>query len=363
MKETEILIILQKGILAPSADNLQPWKFRIGGGKIDVFLDRERVKSFCDVDYLVPYLSAGAVIENMRVAAGGLGLQLAPSYFPRSNDPLWVASLTFFPEQWRRHPHEQALELRQTNRRFYQPWRSLNPSLLEKFKSLVPEQKGFRLSWIDRKQASYSKLCDLVGRADQIRFENQRLYRELVAILRLNEEKTRNTGDGLDIRTLGGGTPASFLFRIMTSWQRLKVLNMLGLSRMLNLYARMQMLSASAAGLLFAPTQKPEDYVLGGEIMEGVWHEMASQGLAIQPMEAIPIFILNLQRNGGRDFTPAQRTEMEEIKRNFFATFDIHDQNGLILLFRVGYAPAVNIRSRRRPVESFLEHTDEDAGL
>ncbi len=88
MTEDEILQILRKGVLAPSADNLQPWKFLIYPEKsqVDFFLDPERIKNFCDAGLRVPCISAGAVIENIRLEAAYLGCDLDVVYFPVPRD-------------------------------------------------------------------------------------------------------------------------------------------------------------------------------------------------------------------------------------------------------------------------------------
>ncbi|MBI4115672.1 MAG: hypothetical protein HY447_03750 [Candidatus Omnitrophica bacterium] len=358
MREEEIRTVLTKGILAPSADNLQPWKFRIGENQIDLFLDEARVKSFCDAGYLAPYISAGAVIENIRVAASSHGYDIRVGYFPEKDNELFVASLTLFDGSKEKHPHHRALPARVTNRNLYNRKQKIDSSIFLRLQSIAQEGKGFRLLWIEKKNPKFQQLARLVGRADQLRFENKRLHRELLETLRFSQGEAAKTKDGLDIRTLGGGPGSGILFRWIASWSRLQALNKIGLSRLFNNYAFFQMMSSQAAGFLIGPTQKREDYVFGGEMMERIWHEATLHDLAIQPMEAIPIFIINLQTTGAQDLTTEQRKSVEELRKNFFAIFGISDQNSLIFFFRVGYAKKVQIRSQRRPVESFVYEND-----
>ncbi len=96
------------------------------------------------------------------------------------------------------------------------------------------------------------------------------------------------------------------------------------------------------------------DYVHGGEVMQEVWHEATLQDLSIQPMEALPIFIINLQQNKGRDFSEEQRDRLEIMKRGLFDIFGIDDRNALILLFRMGYSKPASAKSMRRSIDSFL---------
>jgi len=88
--------------------------------------------------------------------------------------------------------------------------------------------------------------------------------------------------------------------------------------------------------------------------MQQAWHEMTKQGLATQPMEALPIFILDLQVTGGFSLTEAQRQKVKELREKFYRIFGIHDSNALVMLFRVGLCGPPNHRSMRRPFQTFL---------
>ena len=167
----------------------------------------------------------------------------------------------------------------------------------------------------------------------------------------------KQSRDGLDVATLGAGPLATLLFRFIRSWRRLEMMNVFGFSRLLNIFAKIQMHSSQAAGLLIAPNQEPISYVWGGELMQRLWHEMTSYGMVLQPMEAIPIFITHLQVKGGENLTTDQRNKLEEMKREFFRLFQLSDQQGLIFFFRAGYAKPMRRRSLRRSVEDFLIST------
>ncbi|MBI4358220.1 MAG: hypothetical protein HY584_02880 [Candidatus Omnitrophica bacterium] len=354
MKSEELHAILQKGILAPSADNLQPWKFKLAQDHVDLFLDPQRVKNFCDEGLFAPYLSAGALIENIRVASSYTGYWPSPSYFPLKSDPLFVASIFFSPITQKGHAHYAVLEKRNTNRRFYDASRKVDRSIFTKLDKIVESEKGFKLHWFRKNEPSYKKLSRLVGAADQLRFESERLHEEFVQILRLNQSDAQKTSDGLDVKTLEAGPGAPLLFHLLSSWKRLSFLNLFGMSRLFNCYAQLQMWSAQAAGLIVAPSHEPIHYVQGGEVMQKMWHEATVEGLSVQPMEALPIFIDNLNLTEGRDFTASQRARLERLKSEFLSLVGINEQNGLILLFRIGYSRQPSARSLRRPLEEFV---------
>jgi len=357
MQESEIYPILEKSILAPSGDNMQPWRFRVSGNRIDLFIVPGHKGHFFEVGYRTLYLSAGAVIENIRVAAAHAGYRLSLSYFPDEGNDRKVASITLEPvdkSNPRQTSHYAALDRRCTNRVFYDSKKKISQDSYSKIEEMALPEKGYRLIWLKRGDPSYAKLSHLVGQADKIRFENERIHTEFIEKVRFGRESVEKSKDGLDVRTFEASPAGGCLFRLIASWKRLRFLNFLGLSRTLSQHLVKQMRSSQAAGLIVTPSHSPQDYVIGGEVMERIWHEITLQGLAIQPMAGIPVFLINLILEGGSAFSAAQKVKAEEIKQEFLSLFGINDQNGLILLFRIGYAKPPGVRSLRRPLESFL---------
>ncbi|MDD5671885.1 MAG: hypothetical protein PHN49_09615 [Candidatus Omnitrophica bacterium] len=350
-------LILEKAILAPSADNLQPWKFCFEQDFVDVFLDRQRLANFCDEALLMPYLSAGAVIENMRVAATRVGYRTIPTYLPEPENAYWVARLEFEAGVKKCDERFRALGERVTNRKFFSRKKELSGSLYGRLGNIAKMESGFKLLFIKGNETGYRELVALIGKADELRFESKRLHEELMGLMRFNAKDAERTRDGLDARTLEAGPAGTMMFRSIRSWKMLSCLNALGMSKLFNRYARMQMDSSQAAGLLVAPSQKPQDYIRGGELVQRIWHQLTMEGVALQPMDALPIFILNLQQNGGKDFTEAQKKVLFDLKARFFSLFHITDQNGLLFLFRLGYAEPPRYRSFRRRLDSFIMAT------
>lgn len=349
MNQSELIKLVENGILAPSADNLQPWKFRIAGSQIDLFLDPKYTQNFCDERLLAPYLSAGAVIENMRVAAAEHQYGLTLSYFPNSNDPTFVATLRLAENDSHNASHFPVLRQRITNRKFYLG-KKINESIYSKLERLVQMEKDFKLIWIKKNDERYRQLSRILGQADQLRFEHQRLHREFMNTMRF----AKQAKDGLDYRTLEAGPASVFLFKLISSWNRLRLLNVIGISRLFNFYTQLQLNSSEACGLIVSKNHIAMDYVVGGEIMERLWHEVTFQNLSIQPMEALPIFLIQLKETGCPEFDPKQKRELMELKEAFYSLFPIQESNGLIFLFRMGYAHPPKVRSLRRDVESFL---------
>ena len=346
MTPKDLYFILEQGIKAPSADNLQPWKFEIQeNGSVYLILDASKITSYCDAGNLAPYIAAGAAIENMRVAATRTGHETLCRYFPDPSDPLRVAHLYFKPGLGGESRHLLCLEKRHTNRKFYDTSKSVDRSDLSALERFAPREEGFRLLWKTRSDAGYRELANVIGESDQLRFEIKRLHQELMQVIRFDETSAQETRDGLPLPALEAGPSAPLMFPLIRSWNRLNWLNRIGMSLSFNLYARFQMLSSAAAGLLVSEGSSPYDFVRGGEIMERIWLETCLHGLALQPMEALPIFLINTAVTGGPDLNARQKLKVDNLGSAFRRIYGVGPQNGLILFFRIGYAAPPEHRS------------------
>jgi len=341
------------------------------------------------------YFSAGCVIENMRLAAANRGYQLKQSHFPDPSNPLFVATV-WFERLDIRHPEakpfatkkaesvqtnlaarfggkdlkdsspfraqndnineydDSVIEQRCTNRKFYNWNKKIEPSILSKLSEITLSENRFKLHWMTKENPSYSRLCRIIGAADQIRLENKRIHGEFMPAVRFSLEEADQTRDGLDIRTFEAGAAGFLTFKLITSWNRLRILNYFGMGLQFNIYAQLQMMSSQACGLLAAPNYEAENYLLGGEIMERIWHKITRTGLSMQPMESLPVFTIDLHLNDGQNFSETQRKKVETMKRELFSLYGVNQDHCPLFLFRMGYTSPPSARSLRRPMESFL---------
>jgi nitroreductase len=91
--------LLRYAILAPSANNLQPWKFRIAGETIHVLADTTRWSEIGEAGRRELFISLGCAIENLIVAADHFGYTCRVDYEPPrdADTPDIVASVTIRP--------------------------------------------------------------------------------------------------------------------------------------------------------------------------------------------------------------------------------------------------------------------------
>src|SRR3990167_6778183 len=80
MEDETKLQIVASATFAPSSHNSQPWKFRITEKGIDIFADLSRALKYGDPTRRLLYLSLGAALKNMVLAAEEYDYSLKYAY-------------------------------------------------------------------------------------------------------------------------------------------------------------------------------------------------------------------------------------------------------------------------------------------
>ena len=109
---------------APSMHNSQPWRWRVGPDRLDLYADRGRHRPQTDPDNRGLLLSCGATLHHCTVALAALGWRATAHRLPDPRSPHHLASLTVEPQS----PSDvdvmlaAAITRRRTDRRTYSSW-------------------------------------------------------------------------------------------------------------------------------------------------------------------------------------------------------------------------------------------------
>ena len=344
--------LLAAGVQAPSGDNAQPWGFHWEAGALEVFLDEANAGSFFDTDHVASLISIGAVVANVELQAASLGWTTQIRWLPDDAAQNPKARLAFFAAPPVPSDLTTAIFDRCVNRRTYKRRRSIPSSWLND-RVTDAAHRGTRLIWLTEARTLH-RVARLVRWADWVRFSHPDVHAAFMDELRFSAREAERTRDGLSIDTLESGPLAGPALRFLRPWRRMAALNRLGLHRLLARQAENLVRRASAVGLLIADVDTPVTYLEGGMAMQRLWLAATAAGIAFQPVTVATLFVRRFLRHGPDAFESFHIPWLEQIWRELQALFPITEANGLIMLFRVGYAEPPTGRSLRRPLDSFL---------
>ncbi len=349
LSEPVVDYLLEAGVQAPSGDNAQPWFFSVSKETIGIFIDPERDRSFFNVDQIASVISAGAVAENIRIAATGLGLSTHVDPFPDPEDPFLVARLRFERASLDADPLIQVLWKRCTNRKLYD--RSpLSPVIREVLETSLADFSAACLHWVlDRE--SLNKLARVVFQADRIRLEDRRLHEHLHRMIRYRKEEALATRDGFPLKNLEAGRAGEVFLKLTRPWEVMKVLNRLGMSRVVAAHTARNVRHAGACALLTVSGTTPAHYFQGGRALQRLWLTATAWNLSLQPMAAVTLFWTRYQREGLDPFQPRHQSLLKRVFAGYQAVFPHVDflNRAHVLLFRLGWGAAIEEPTLRRP--------------
>ena len=348
-----ISAVVEAAILAPSGDNCQPWRFRWDGKDLRILFLAERAESLYDIRSVASWISLGAVITNMTLAAARLGFQMTVELFPTGESPGVAARVGFQAGAVAADPLAEAIAARCVNRR---PFRRdpLPASVREELQALAASSPGMRLSWIDT-DPSKRRIATLAAQNDRILFENRELHDGVFRWIRWTRAEAERRRDGMPGDSLELSRFEQPGMRLLGSWRWARLAGVLGITRGLPFRARQIYRRSGAVALLSVRGDRPEDFVRGGEVLERIWLTATRYGIAFQPITGITFLLLRMRLTGGERLAAQHRVLLARIEEEFKRVFPDGAAESPIMLFRLGLAPPPSGRALRLPLEQILE--------
>jgi nitroreductase len=196
----EIKDFIRYATLAASGHNTQPWRFRIGAGRIDILPDFSRRTPVVDPDDHHIFVSLGCAAENLALAAAARGHRGEIGFDP-ANDGSVVVAFADGPRAV--SALFGAISKRQSTRADYDGKPVSAADMLSL--SSAAAIPGVDLILItDRRQID--RLRDLVVAGNSAQIADAAFLRELKTWLRFSPREAIQTGDGLF--SASSGSPA-----------------------------------------------------------------------------------------------------------------------------------------------------------
>lgn len=207
---SEMKKLIRYATMAPSGHNTQPWKFCISENTICIRPDLSRRLSVVDPDDRELYISLGAAIENLMIAAEHKGYSTSAEYssdyssvcvkldasdFKKDNDTL----LNAIPE-------------RQSTRSNYDG-RPIPEADIKKLESF-PLEQGVSAVFITEPE-KMDRIAELVREGNSIQINNPDFIRELVSWVRFNEKEVNKYRDGLSFKSMQSPPSPRFIGKLI----------------------------------------------------------------------------------------------------------------------------------------------------
>lgn len=329
--------LIKVGILAPSGDNSQPWKFVIDNNSLNIYLVPENDNPAYNLDYRGSVVAVGAFVENVYLAALEKGFELkVVLYSPKENNLL----ITKLDLEYKGGDLDKKTELyksifsRATNRKPYE-----TDSLDDKLKSsLIEAGKKFEdvhFSYIDD-QKKIKKVAKAVSNNEQIVLENKPLHKYFFEHVRWDEKEEKQKRNGLYIKTLEFDPPTTFFFKRFRNWKVMQFVNKINFAKLIakvngKIYAK-----SSLLGLIAITEDTAENYFNAGRVLQSIWLMSELNKLSFQMVTGVLFFNRRIKANKIDGFFKKKHEKL--IKDSVIiinSNFPVSNKEP-VLLFRIG---------------------------
>lgn len=358
-EEIKLRRLVQQAGLAPSGDNNQPWLFRLGDDKILLYCVEER-RIYSDKRQMFNYLSLGMALENLEIAAAYENYEVRIQYLEPTTAADPVAAISFCSGK-ADSPLYHYISRRHTNRKWYKK-DPLPPDCLAQMRSLAEAvDVGFSFS---AEREKISEVARVVALCDRLRFRYRSFHDEMVKILRYSQREANTRGDGILVSSLELIPPGTLLPRLISSWRRLSLLNLLGLSRVISSASGAQVVHSGGVGLISVSADRVLDFLRAGKAFQAIWLTLTKYGVSLHPLGSYSIFAA-LAEDPESTLSEEDRVRIRSGVSSFGEVFP--ETRGMVpvILFRVGYAPRPTaVSSHRFPLKQiFSDLQPEDDGV
>ncbi|MEE9354949.1 MAG: hypothetical protein V3U75_05105 [Methylococcaceae bacterium] len=344
-----ITALVNAAHFAPSADNSQPLGYSWNGQWLSVFYDSLRVEGRTfGPKSPATLLTVGAALENIIQLANTfqVDLDIEESKIETGPDNEYFRFRVPDPDKALDDYQTHSLFSRHTNRLPYQK-KPISADIFEKLQGL---SEGDARILVISDRSAIKDAGRLVNDASKIRFQTREVHEWLGKSLRFKKKEV-DSGDGLDIATLGLPPGGSLTLKIIKDWRRMAVLNRFGVYKLLSFIDSQPVKQAPGLVAIISPGGY-EESLSAGKLMVRTWGMLNQENLGVQPYFVISDQMFRLE---GHTVPSPLVEQAGQLATSAKRLFSLNNSEKLQMLFRVGYEKRKPIHSRRIPIEDVVK--------
>ncbi len=277
--------ILEAGVMAPSGDNCQPWRFEVTDDTIDVFLIPTRDQSLYSWGNRASYVAHGALIENIAIASGPLGMACDIRELPDPDNLLHTAHITLTPSTPKEHPLTVAIAKRCSNRK---PYKALG--LTDAQRTQLTQAGGNKVHLIED-SARRKALAYALASNEKVLFENRAMHAFFFDHMLWSSITSAPHALGFPVGALELPPPVRFVWPALRHWPLMKALTSLGFANAI-VFGNTPIYASGAALASFTlPDRSERAYLDSGRTLQRLWLTATRLGLSAQILTGIPLLM------------------------------------------------------------------------
>ena len=339
--------IVELAVNAPSGDNGQPWKFRIIKKSLEVILVSDADDSLFNFRETGSIFAHGALILNIEIISSTLGYETTVEYFPNGESNELTARIHFqSKKKVIEDPLFKSVKRRCTNRKFYST-KKLDGKHKETLEKVFSDDDNIDLHLLENLSEN-PNIIRILSFNDRLLLENQKIHQKIFSIINWTneEEKLKRKGLFVDAMELNPAQVAAF--RNFSNWNSMRVLNKLGISKLIAKQNQRLYLSSSAIGIVVINSDTRINFLNAGKTFQKLWLTATKIGLSIHPVTGIAYLINSVKAGNIKDFSDSDLELIREAEKQINSSFNLMGQT-FAMIFRVGYSDAPSAKSAKLP--------------
>ncbi|KQB99018.1 Rv1355c family protein [Pedobacter sp. Hv1] len=334
---------------APSGGNNQPWRWHFENGLLHLFLEQSAAQAYLDPQQISSYISIGASIENLLIAATKHNLnvdwQLTPEFAP-----MHLAWFSFTETHLANEGEKELanqINLRHTNRQVT-PKQEISTTDLAHLQQLIEPIKGAQLKWLSDPEQIKS-LAATSAHTDLLRMFIEEAHDDFInREMRWNLTEVNETEDGIGIHTLDLSNNDRIGLNLVKDKRTIDFLQQIEGGSAFKRLAMQQFMSSPIIGLITMPTTAIQSFIAAGRAAERVWLGATALNLQVHPVNVPLIFFHKNSIENNLDLPEKEKARLHQLENNFKETFELEKGEQAMFMFRLFKANASPERTIRK---------------